>query len=521
MRYGYFLIVTSFLFVGCSTKNKTKHDEEDKLILKAPKSKISSVVNNDPNVNGEGEKLPSPLGPLQKPRPRCQAPKTEWPKLQKKLPPVANILPKYTKSLKVLRKARVYREPNANSDVVGFVKQYSRLPLGGYVSGSGACPTYWLNLGYQRYICGKNLKPDRRSVLLRHQPILKKGMITPGKYGRIRRTGAPYFRNLNDLQANKPMGTFHRGDMIQLMKFKSLGGKAYWITSKKFLVWDQDVLGYRVPRYHGIDFRKLNINLPAAIIRAKTKGAKVYEYPGGPVKKSVKPLKHYSIHAIYDRKKVGKTLYYRVKEGWILARRVLSAWKGTPPPGLKKCEKWIEVNISMQTLVAYEGNEPVYMAPISSGKRRHPTKYGIFRIWAKKAISDMTSAMGASERYSVGDVPWSMFFYLGQALHGAYWHSDFGNRKSHGCVNLTPIDARWLFEWTEPKVPDGWLEVWVNEKSPVPGTLVVVRHKYDHQVPFLRYARKLAPKEAVKKLDDIRKKELEKQTLRLLKQRKK
>lgn len=188
------------------------------------------------------------------------------------------------------------------------------------------------------------------------------------------------------------------------------------------------------------------------------------------------------------------------------------------PKGLKPCEKWIEINIFMQTLVAYEGEEPVYMAPISSGNKRHPTKYGIFRTWLKKANADMTSSM-AAERYRVDEVPWSVFFYLGQALHAAYWHTNFGNRKSHGCVNLTPVDARWLYEWIEPAVPDGWLEIRVDEKSPIPGTTIVVRHKYDHEVPYSRYARELAPKDELERLDEVKKKHLKKLTKRLLKNR--
>ena len=62
-----------------------------------------------------------------------------------------------------------------------------------------------------------------------------------------------------------------------------------------------------------------------------------------------------------------------------------------------------------------------------------------------------------SERYyAIEDVPWVMFFKGGYALHGAFWHASFGNRRSHGCINLSPLDAQFLFNWVGPHVPIGW-----------------------------------------------------------------
>ena len=69
--------------------------------------------------------------------------------------------------------------------------------------------------------------------------------------------------------------------------------------------------------------------------------------------------------------------------------------------------------------------------------------------------------------------PWVMYFNEGGALHGAYWHDAFGRRRSHGCVNLAPRDAAWLFDWTSPDLPPGWQGVLPTRTEP--GTLVVVR----------------------------------------------
>jgi hypothetical protein len=70
------------------------------------------------------------------------------------------------------------------------------------------------------------------------------------------------------------------------------------------------------------------------------------------------------------------------------------------------------------------------------------------------------------------DVPWTMFFEGSYALHGAFWHEGFGRVRSHGCINLGPTDARWLFYWAPPFLPEGWHGVHAHEGSP--GTTVIV-----------------------------------------------
>ena len=79
-----------------------------------------------------------------------------------------------------------------------------------------------------------------------------------------------------------------------------------------------------------------------------------------------------------------------------------------------------------------------------------------------------------ADAYDLADVPWTMYFHRGYALHTAYWHDKFGAVRSHGCVNLSPVDARWFFEWAGPVVPEG--ERFVRSTQENPGTWVWV-HK--------------------------------------------
>ncbi len=104
--------------------------------------------------------------------------------------------------------------------------------------------------------------------------------------------------------------------------------------------------------------------------------------------------------------------------------------------------RWIDVNLSTQTLTAYEDSTPVRSTLVSTGLPATPTPTGQFRIYAKY-LSDTMSGPG----YYLPDVPYVMYFYRGYGLHGTYWHSNFGHPMSRGCVNLPTPEAEWLFNW--------------------------------------------------------------------------
>ena len=132
-------------------------------------------------------------------------------------------------------------------------------------------------------------------------------------------------------------------------------------------------------------------------------------------------------------------------------------------------EKWIEINLTEQSLTAYEGTKVVHTARISSGRRYTPTLEGKFRI-KRKIESQLMTGPG----YYLPGVPHVMYFYAGYALHGAYWHDKWGTPTSHGCVNLKREDAKWLYNWVDPKVPAGAKSVQATKDNP--GTWVLV-HK--------------------------------------------
>lgn len=105
-------------------------------------------------------------------------------------------------------------------------------------------------------------------------------------------------------------------------------------------------------------------------------------------------------------------------------------------------ERWIDIDISEQTLRAFEGDQLVQTFSVSTGTWHHPTVIGQFNIWIKFRHDDMRGP-----GYFFEDVPYTMYFHKGYGIHGTYWHNNFGTPMSHGCVNMKIKDAAWLFEF--------------------------------------------------------------------------
>ena len=149
---------------------------------------------------------------------------------------------------------------------------------------------------------------------------------------------------------------------------------------------------------------------------------------------------------------------------------------------------WIEVAALQGWLVAYEQDTPVYATMISAGKlgaaKPDPdhephqpaatTPIGTYRIREKLLTATLQSDLDDGTEFVHAQVPWSQRFYDKYLLHTAYWHDRWGEGHSGGCVNLSPVDARWLFAWTEPKLPEGWHAVRAGDADDTPSTVVVI-----------------------------------------------
>lgn len=163
--------------------------------------------------------------------------------------------------------------------------------------------------------------------------------------------------------------------------------------------------------------------------------------------------------------KSARSLHYEVEGGRYISDQFASLVRPAKrmPKWGKNGERWLDVALARQLLILYQGEKPVYATLVSSGEagledpeHTTATKRGIFRIHTKLVTATMDSDE-VGEEFELRDVPYVQYFdKAGYALHGAYWHDRFGTPKSHGCINLTPEDARRVFSFTEPAVPPGW-----------------------------------------------------------------
>jgi hypothetical protein len=155
---------------------------------------------------------------------------------------------------------------------------------------------------------------------------------------------------------------------------------------------------------------------------------------------------------ILEEARVDGKRWYRIGEDrWVTGQWVAVARQKPRPSGIGSSERWVAVNLKEQTAVAYEGDLPVYAAMVATGLPGTPTVQGIFRTWQRVPWRKMSGGSAATGGYYyLEEVTWTCYFYSGYALHTAYWHDAFGRPRSHGCVNLSPYDAWWIFQWSAP-----------------------------------------------------------------------
>lgn len=251
---------------------------------------------------------------------------------------------------------------------------------------------------------------------------------------------------------------------LSLLQSVLFEGRRYGITTDLDVVPTDRLRPIQGSEHHGVEIGK-GLEFPFALVRSET--AKLKRYQKGKLV-DVGPAEYWSVLKLTGKQSFfQKRLHFETVDGLYISDQDasrLDAAKKMPAWG-KNGERWFDVNVSKQTLVAYEGTRAVFATLISTGEagledpeHTKSTKRGIFRIHTKHVSTTMDSdAVG--EEFELRDVPYVQYFEEGYALHGAYWHDRFGTPKSHGCINLTPEDARRLFFFTEPTLPEGWHSV--------------------------------------------------------------
>jgi len=230
--------------------------------------------------------------------------------------------------------------------------------------------------------------------------------------------------------------------------------------------------------FHGTDIK--DIGLPVAFVR--TGDASTWLTDGGRLTRGDAIPARTLVALTGNVRGSGESRLVETRAGaWLKSSDLRTIPKSsTLPPFAKRGTKWIDVSILNQTLVLWEGDRPVYATLVSTGKdglgdpqKTHSTPVGTFRVYQKHVTTTMDSAV-ADHEFELRDVPWVQYFKGGYALHAAYWHDDFGRSRSHGCINLSPIDARYAFFWSTPSVPEHWHGAYAGE--PLDGGTIISVH---------------------------------------------
>jgi len=279
-------------------------------------------------------------------------------------------------------------------------------------------------------------------------------------YARVTTPDAPLFASPEEALAGAVERSIGRGFIyVNLVESAQQGEQVFYKIRSREYIRAADVSVIAPTRFQGVGL-SANPAYPFGWIVAP-RGARPSFLPGASPLRTRRALPRYSLVQIYAVQRVGEWDWFLIGPNqWVEQRAIAKVDFNPPPEGVSG--KWIQVNLYEQTLAAYEGERMVYATLVSSGLDKWATEPGLFHIWARLKVDNMRGAYepDGSDYYSLEAVPWVMYFDGQRALHGEYWHDRLGFKRSHGCVNLAPLDARWLFDWAEKGTP-----VWVYDPS--------------------------------------------------------
>lgn len=441
------------------------------------------------------------------------------------------------------REAFVFREPDAASRRVGYLRA-GALVQGAteQVSGRG-CAKGFTRIEPYGYVCSSDVSTDPNIELataLSRRPNRRAEM--PYWYGESRSPPPPFYNRVPTVEEQRrtepnasrtrraaawsdfPVGEvpeFLRGgqasfrsdgtrrSMLTVSSGRAIAdsafafielfeenGRAFGLSTDLSILPLDRLQPVAVSRFTGVALGRGH-ELPLGFVRARN--AHVYEGGPGQGLRRIRPIEFREAFSLSgERLRVSGKTYLETRAGtWIEDSKQLVVIEplSREPHWAKPGKTWIDVNLSKQTLVAYEGMRPVYATLVSTGAEvatetsaqpaaarvtlgeasgdfqngqvadettpsdppldSRKTIEGQFRVHTKHVTATMDSDTPGDE-FDLRDVPYVQYFSGNYALHAAFWHDDFGIPKSHGCINLSPLDARWLFDWTRPRVPANW-----------------------------------------------------------------
>lgn len=383
-------------------------------------------------------------------------------------------IPTWVQSVEVTRADEpLYRGPSSAEPRRGAVSLGAHLPLFGARRGPG-CQGRFLLVGALAWLCEDGAHftasaPDTPDTARPNYDGL------PYRYHFVGPDGSFGYRGLQTAEEGVPDAQFLKGFGVAVVRVESNAqGNAFGLTSEGLWLPMRDLNPVAPFAFHG---RELGGVLNVAWVLSNT--ALASRAPGRATERQAKLRRFQELQVLEQRELGGHRWYRFADDAWLSDRDVRVPTAAEPPSELRPGERWLDVDVQSQVLTAYVGERAVYATLISTGRGTGgsilATPRGTRRLWVKLRTSNMDNLddESAAENYAIQAVPWVMYFERGYGLHGTFWHRDFGNKHSHGCVNLSPLDAQRIFAWTSPQLPPGWSAAFPTDYEP--GTLIRVR----------------------------------------------
>jgi hypothetical protein len=366
----------------------------------------------------------------------------------------------------------VYDKAASSPKVAGVVRRGTVLEVGDKVSGSGCTDGSWYKATPFGYVCtalGFHVS-DTPSTNQYGVPPAKVSNHLPYQYSRVITKRAPRYYRMPTVQEEKQarramekkgttpeaVSSLMEGDYFLALAEKETrkaDGVVFYRTIRGRFVRESDVELRNPDVVRGEEIGRDGWRLPLAIVYGEDRELLNVK---GSEPRVIGTAKKHSRFVVEEELTQGDIAYVSGTPGAVRRDEVRMVRQTKRPSGVPANGKWIHVDLSEQTLVAYEGDKPVYATLISSGKEGYEPPTGLFEIQQKYISTTMNATDPIDGFYEVEEVPWTLYYHGGYALHGAYWHTDFGKVRSHGCTNIAPVDARWLYYWSEPEVPAAW-----------------------------------------------------------------
>lgn len=461
------------VLAGCASDSAGPAQSDPTAVVPRDASDPASVSESDPASGSDVDRATDAV----------EAAPTRTVQSEAQAPPKRTPIGRYVSS----RTVAVRAKPNRDADSVGTIARGQPFDVYALIEGPRCRKGIggkWVELERGGFACLKHASKTTEPLGI--VPRLDEGEIVPYVYARPRKKNGtlppevPQWKSKRALLAGDPpekmrpsFGTFAFRSRKYSKKFKSL----YYDAARRVML-GEDLRLLRPSDFAGRDLEAEPLSSDVGLGWVISREASVLAQPqeDAPVKA---PLAYHQAIEVVGTD--GDYVSVRVPgadggasiQGYVPDAKV-ARWLPPPlPDGVANDELWVAVEIREQTLTLMRGPTPTFATLISSGRFADPTPTGEFRIELKKALGTMRSLPDADEPYAVEGVPWAAYFQGRYALHGAYWHDRFGRRNSHGCVNLSPRDAKRVFEALTPAMPGGWVTVRTAQDETT--TLIAIR----------------------------------------------